>query len=149
MRALRLVILLLPLVLSACSMKDAGRNMKIDVMKVHVTEATMDGVKALVTVQVYNANWFGVTVAGARYRVIMNGRDIGGGRFDREVDIPSEKTITADVPLEVGPDGVTGVLAYAIKGSRLKYYVKGEADLKTWLGTYTMPFDTQKKDKGV
>jgi LEA14-like dessication related protein len=137
---------LIVLMLSACSTKGVTDKVNLDIKRVHIKEASMAGLKAVVTVKVSNANWFGVTVSRLAYRVSVNGREVGGGKLENVVEIPSHGVTEAEVPLEVGSDALGGLVGEALKG-KLKYTVKGEADMKTWLGTYTMPFDTEKKKK--
>ena len=52
----------------------------------------------------------------------------------------------AELPLEEGPDGLDGLLNEVLKQG-VSYRIQGEAVFGTMLGSYTYPFDVEKKSK--
>ncbi len=137
-----LVIVLLP----ACSMKDAAEKMSLTLKRVQVGEVTPTGFNATVYMQVDNPNSFGVRIADLDYHVEVNGKEVAQGRIKDEIKIPASGSVVAELPVEVNYNELQDDIFKALKG-KLDYRMTGYAVLKTWFGSYTLPFDTQKKHK--
>lgn len=130
---------------TACA-KDAARKMSLELKQVKIRNFSNSGFTAVAYMQVTNSNWFSIGVEGMKYAVLVNNRQVADGRLEKEVDIPANATATAELPLNVGADGLNNLLGEILDVREgLTYRVKGEVVFKTLLGSYTMPFDAEKK----
>jgi len=141
-----LALFVLLAVLPACSMKEAVRNMSLELKQVRVSDMTDNGFRATVYMQVNNPNRFGMKVAQLNYNILINGVEVGKGNIKDEIDIPSNGSAVAELPVEISYGGLKDKVYDIIKG-RLDYQVTGEAVFKTWFGSYPVPFDTKKGRK--
>ncbi len=131
--------------LTACA-KDAARKVSLELKQVKIRNFSNSGFTAVAYMQVTNSNWFSIGVEGMKYAVLVNNRQVADGRLEKEVDIPANATATAELPLNVGADGLNNLLGEILDVREgLTYRVKGEVVFKTLLGSYTMPFDAEKK----
>jgi LEA14-like dessication related protein len=96
--------------------------------------------------QVDNPNRFSITVADMDYEVYINDRLVGKGRIEHEIEIPSGGQVVAELPAEISTDGLDRLVEKILK-KEIKYRVKGQVVFKTFLGSYTLPFDKEKEIK--
>ncbi len=141
-------LLLLLVLLPSCSLKDAAQKMSLELRQVKVKDFSNEGFTATVYMQVNNPNGFSVKVADLTYRAYVKDVEIGSGRIEKEIDIPSEGSVVAELPIVVSLGSLDGSMPEILRG-KADYRVTGEAVLKAWFGSYTLPFDTKrhKKDK--
>jgi len=137
--------LLMALSLPGC-MKNSISRMSLELKQVKIKNFSNSGFTANVYMNVKNPNWFGVTVKDLNYTVLVNNREVGKGRMQAQVDIPANGEALAELPLEVGSDGLDGLLNEVLKQG-VSYRIQGEAVFGTMLGSYTYPFDVEKKPK--
>lgn len=128
---------------TACA-KEAAQKMGIELKQVKIKNFSNSGFSAVAYMQVTNPNWFSIDVADMKYAVLVNDREVANGKLEKEIDIPGNSTAMAELPLDVGAVDIESLLGDVLKGG-LTYRVKGEVVFKTLLGSYTMPFDAEKK----
>ncbi len=132
--------------LTSCNMKDAVSRMGLELKLVKIKDMTNTGFKATVYMQVDNPNRFSITVADMDYEVYINDRLVGKGRIEHEIEIPSGGQVVAELPAEISTDGLDRLVEKILK-KEIKYRVKGQVVFKTFLGSYTLPFDKEKEIK--
>lgn len=130
---------------TACA-KEAARKMSLELKQVKIRNFSNSGFTAVAYMQVTNPNWFSIDVSDMKYAVLVNNHQVADGRLEKEVSIPADSSATAELPLNVGADGLNNLLGEILDVKEgLTYRVKGEVVFKTLLGSYTMPFDAEKK----
>ena len=127
-------------------MKNSISRMSMELKQVKIKDFSSNGFAANVYMNVKNPNWFGVTVKDLSYTVFVNNREVGKGRIQSQVEIPANGEALAELPLVVGSDGLDGVINEVLKQG-VNYRIQGEAVFGTMLGSYTYPFDVEKKPK--
>ncbi len=138
---LAVMLLLMAVFMSGC-MKNSLSKMSLELKQVKIKNFSNNGFSADVYMNIKNPNWFGVTVKDLNYSVMVNDREVGKGRIPAQVEIPANGEALAELPLEVGPEAIDNLFKHGVN-----YRIKGEAVFGTMLGSYTYPFDVQKKPK--
>ena len=141
-----LVLLICAVSMSSCGMKDAVGRVGLTLEGVRVHGMTDEGFSARLYVRVDNPNWFGARIASVRYTVSVDGADVAVGRTDREVYVPAHGSSVVELPLDVSYGRLKGRL-YSLFSGRPDYRVSGEVVFRTWLGRYSLPFNTAKRRK--
>src|SRR5512143_728984 len=100
-RKVRFVFLLLIFLalLPSCSLKEAAQKMSLELKQVKVKDFTNEGCTATVYLQVNNPNGFSVKVADRKYQAYVGETEVANGRIEKEVDIPSEGSVVAELPI--------------------------------------------------
>ena len=135
------ILLMMAVFMSGC-MKNSISKMSLELKQIKIKNFSNNGFTANVYMNIKNPNWFGVTVKDLNYSIIVNDLEVGKGSIPAPVDIPANGEALAELPLEVGPE----VFDYLFKHG-VNYRIKGEAVFGTMLGSYTYPFDVEKKPK--
>ncbi len=146
MRRSVFVLFLLLALLPSCSLKEAAQKMSLELKQVKVKDFSNEGCTATVYLQVNNPNGFSVKVADLSYHAYVGDQEIANGRIEKEIDIPSEGSVVAELPIVVSMGSLGDCIPDLLKGKK-DYRVTGQAVLKTWFGRYTLPFDTKKHKK--
>lgn len=146
LRSLLAAMLLFTAVFLPGCMKNSISKMSLELKQVKIKNFSNNGFTANVYMNIKNPNRFGVTVKDLNYSVMVNEREVGKGRIRRQVEIPANGESLAELPLEVGHVELNGLLN-EVMGKGANYRVKGEAVFGTMLGSYTYPFDVEKKQK--
>ena len=139
-----LTIVMLTLSLSACDMKESASRVGLELKQVRINDFSNKGFKAVVYLDVYNPNWYGLTITDLRYQALLADKEIARGAITGEIAIPRDGSVVAELPLDVSFAAFKGHVPDLIK-IRADYQVRGEITFKTWFGRYTIPFDTQKE----
>jgi LEA14-like dessication related protein len=137
-----MAMLLMMAVLMPGCMKNSLSRMSLELKQVKIKNFSNNGFSANVYMNISNPNWFGVTVKDLNYTIMVNDREVGKGRIPKQVEIPANGEALAELPLEVGPEAIDNLLKHGVN-----YRIKGEAVFGTMLGSYTYPFDVEKKPK--
>jgi LEA14-like dessication related protein len=140
-KLLAVAVLLMALSLPGC-MKNSISRMSLELKQVKIKNFSNSGFTANVYMNIKNPNRFGVTVKDLNYTVLVNNREVGKGRIPMQVEIPANGEALAELPLEVGPEFIDNLFKHGVN-----YRIKGEAVFGTMLGSYTYPFDVEKKQK--
>lgn len=144
-KLLAVLLILIAVSLSACSMKNAVQKMSLELKTVHIKEMTLKGFDAEVDLQIVNPNWFTVRISDLDYHAYISGEEIASGQAENEIAIPSGSTTTVTLPLKVSYGDLGGRLAQILFKGNLEYRLKGSAVFHTWFASRTVPFDTKEK----
>jgi LEA14-like dessication related protein len=128
--------------LPACSMKEAVRNVSMELMQVRVRDFSNSGFTAVVYMQVNNENGFDVTISDFDYHALVSDRELASGKLEKEIVIPSHGSTVAEIPVHADFSGLdNGALERMLRG-RQDYRLTGTALFKAWFGSYRYSFDT-------
>ena len=90
-----------------------------------------------------NPNRFDLTLRSFEYTVYLNREEVGGGRMEKEVRIPSLSVTRLEIPLVAKFRNFSGSLKAIITGEDLPYRIEGKADVKTVFGSLHFPFSKE------
>ncbi len=90
-----------------------------------------------------NPNRFDLTLQSFEYTVHLNHEEIGNGRLEKEVLIPSRSVTRLQIPLHAKFKNFSGSLKAIITGEDLPYRIEGKADVKTFFGSRHFPFSKE------
>jgi LEA14-like dessication related protein len=128
-----IIALLTLTVLLACAPKVVRPT--VEVLGVDEWDIEAESSSMVVIVEVTNPNAFGGTLAGAEYRVKVNGTVVGEGRQDTAYEIPAEGSCRISLPLKL--DHYSLLLAILLGDlEELRYAVRVKARLETAYGVF-------------
>ncbi|MGC2423773.1 MAG: LEA type 2 family protein [Nitrospirota bacterium] len=139
------LVVLIAVSLSACSMKSAVRKMSLELKTVHINDMTLKGFDAEIDLQITNPNWFTVRISDLDYHAYVSGEEIASGQAENEIAIPSGSTTVVTLPVKVSYGSLGGKIAQILFKGNLEYRLQGSAVFHTWFASRTVPFDTKEK----
>lgn len=146
MRRLTLLLLvLLPLSLTGCSVSHAVKSMKFSVEKVALDRLDNNGAKGTIRLKVDNPSWLSATISKIDYTLLINEKELGMGSSEGNFRIEKESTSFVDLPVDMAFGDISGVLFSVVTKGKLKYQLRGTATFDTFAGNVDYPFDLKKK----
>jgi LEA14-like dessication related protein len=100
-----------------------------------LTEANL-----LLGLDVQNPNHFDLTLKSFEYVILLNNEEIGTGRLEKEILVPSSSTTQVQVSVVAKFKDLGGSLKTIITGHDLPYKIEGKASIKTTFGSRYLPF---------
>ena len=97
----------------------------------------------LLSLEVHNPNRLDLTLTSFEYTVSLNNEEIGNGRLEKELLIPSSSVTRVQAPVVAKFKDLGGSLKAIIAGDNLLYKIEGKADIKTALGSLSFPFSKE------
>ena len=97
----------------------------------------------LIGLEAQNPNRFDLTLKSFEYTVHLSNEEIGNGRLEKEVLIPSLSVTRLQVPLHAKFKNFSGSLKAIITGEDLPYRIEGKAEVKTFIGSLHFPFSKE------
>ena len=97
----------------------------------------------LLGLEVQNPNRFDLTLKSFEYTVYLNNEEIGNGRLEKELLIPSSSITRVQVPVVAKFKDLGGSLKTIITGDELPYKIEGKTDIKTAFGGLNFPFSKE------
>jgi len=97
----------------------------------------------LLDLDVQNPNRFDLTFKSFEYTVCLGGEEIGNGRLEKALLIPSSSTTRIQVPVAAGFKDLSGSLKAILTQGDLPYKIEGKAAVKTVLGSREFPFSSE------
>ena len=97
----------------------------------------------LLDLDVQNPNNFDLTLKSFGYTVYLKNEEIGNGRLEKELLIPSSSTTQIRVPLVAKFKDLSGSLKAIFTGDDLPYKIEGTADFSTVFGSLNFPFSRE------
>lgn len=97
-------------------------------------------VNLLLGLDVQNPNRFDFTLKSFEYTVFLNNEEIGTGRLDNEILVPSSSISQVQVSVVAKFRDLGGSLKTIITGNDLPYKIEGKASVKTAFGSRDFPF---------
>jgi LEA14-like dessication related protein len=97
----------------------------------------------LLGLEIQNPNRLDLTLKSFEYTVYLNKEEIGNGRLEKELLIPSSSITQLQVPVAAKFKDLGGSLKTIITGDDLPYTIEGKADVKTAFGSLHFPFSKE------
>ena len=94
----------------------------------------------LIGLDVQNPNRFDLTLKSFEYVILLNNEEIGTGRLEKEILVPSSSTTQVQVSVVAKFKDLGGSLKTIITGHDLPYKIEGKASIKTTFGSRYLPF---------
>ena len=94
----------------------------------------------LIGLDVQNPNRFDLTLKSFEYVLFLNNEEIGTGRLEKEILVPSSSTTQVQVSVVAKFKDLGGSLKTIITGHDLPYKIEGKASIKTAFGSRYLPF---------
>lgn len=105
-----------------------------------VSPRSLTEMNLLVSLDVQNPNRFDLTLRSFECTMHLGSEEVGKGRLEREIVIPSSSTTTIQVPVDLRLKNLTGGLIAILKTGGLPYRIEGKAGLRTAFGSVEIPF---------
>ena len=97
----------------------------------------------LLSLDVQNPNSFDLTFKSFEYTVYLKKEEIGNGRLEQELLIPSSSTTRIQVPVAAGFKDLSGCLKAILTEGDLPYKMEGKVAVKTIFGSRKFPFSNE------
>jgi len=97
----------------------------------------------LLSLDVRNPNRFDLTLRSFEYTIYLNHEEVGSGRLEKELLIPSSAITRIQAPVAARFKNLGGSVMSMITGKGLPYKIAGKADVKTVLGSRTISFASE------
>jgi LEA14-like dessication related protein len=96
----------------------------------------------LIGLDVQNTNRFDLTLKSFECAIYIKNEEIGKGRLENEILIPSSSITQVQVPMDVKFKDLGGNLKTLFTGGDLPYKIEGKADVSTAFGSLNFTFST-------
>ena len=97
----------------------------------------------LIGLDVQNPNRCDLVLKSFECTIYLKNEDIGKGRLENELLIPSSSTTRIQVPVDVKFKDLSGSLKTIFTGGDLPYKIEGTADVRTAFGSLNFPFSKE------
>ena len=100
----------------------------------------------LLGLDVQNPNRFDLTLKSFEYTVYIDNEEIGNGRLEKEILIPSSSITQVQAPVAASFKNLGGSLKAILAGMTGKdvsYKIEGKASVKTIFGSFNFPFSKE------
>lgn len=100
----------------------------------------------LLGLDVQNPNRFDLTLKSFEYTVYIDNEEIGNGRLEKEILIPSSSITRVQAPVAANFKNLAGSLKsiiFGISGKDVAYKIEGKANVKTLFGSSNFPFSKE------
>jgi LEA14-like dessication related protein len=100
----------------------------------------------LLGLDVQNPNRFDLTLISFEYTVYLNNEEIGKGRLEKEILIPSSSITRVQAPVAASFKNLGGSLMSifaGMTGKEVSYKIEGKAEVKTFFGSFNFPFSKE------
>ena len=97
----------------------------------------------LLGLDVQNPNRFDLTLRSFEYTIYLSNEEIGSGRLEKELLIPSSSIPRVQAPVPAKFKGLGGSVMSIITGKGLPYKIEGKAAVKTAFGSLKFSFSNE------
>jgi len=97
----------------------------------------------LLGLDVQNPNRFELTLKSFEYTFYLKNEEIGSGRLEKELLIPSSSTTQVQIPVAAKFKDLGGILKAIFTGDELPYKIAGKADVGMAFGSFNFPFSKE------
>jgi len=111
--------------------------------EITVKPRSLTEINLLLDLDIQNPNRFDLTLTSFEYSASLNHEEIGSGRLESELLIPSSSTTRIQVPVVARFKDWGTSLRTIISGDNLPYKLEGKADIKTTFGSLHFPFSKE------
>jgi LEA14-like dessication related protein len=110
------------------------------VRRVILSPRSFTELNLLIGLDVQNPNRFDLTLKSVECTIYLKDEEIGKGRLENELLIPSSSTTQLQVPIDVKFKDLGGSLKTILGGGDLPYKIEGMADIRTAFGSLKYTF---------
>jgi LEA14-like dessication related protein len=110
------------------------------IRKIAISPRSFTEMNLLLGIEVQNPNRFDLTLKSFEYTVSLKNEEIGSGRLEKELLIPSSSTTQIEAPVAAKFKNLGGNFKTLITGEELPYRIEGKAEVKTVFGSRMFPF---------
>jgi len=100
-------------------------------------------IQLLLGLDVQNPNRFNLTLRSFEYTIYLNNEEVGNGRLEKELLIPSSSITRVQAPVAAKFKNLGGSVMSIITGKGLPYRIEGKADVKTVIGSLKFSFSNE------
>jgi len=97
----------------------------------------------LLGLEVQNPNRIDLTLKSFEYAFYLKNEEIGNGRLEKELVIPSSSTTQVQIPVSAKFKDLGLILKSIFSGDELPYKIEGKADVGTAFGSLKFPFSKE------
>jgi len=97
----------------------------------------------LIGLDVQNTNRFDLTLKSFECTMYLKNEEIGKGRLENGILIPSSSTTQVQVPIDVKFKDVGRILKTIFTGGDIPYGIQGTANVTTAFGSLNFPFSKE------
>jgi LEA14-like dessication related protein len=137
-----LIIFFLSIVLSSCR-NLIMENPSFVLRKIALSPRSFTEMNLLISIEVHNPNRFDLTLRSFEYTLYLKNEEIGNGRLEKELLIPSSSTTQTEAPVAAKFKNLGGAVKVLITGEELPYRIEGKAEVKTFFKSYIFPFSKE------
>lgn len=139
-RLLRACLLLVLVLIAACSgpLSKPLQEPKVQVRDLEITDATLGGIDAIVTLDINNPNDRRLSARGLSYELFVSGNQLVTGQDDQSISVPAFGSETIELPVRLSYLGLIETLPEVLRTGSADYLVKGT--VKTSIFNYPIPF---------
>ena len=136
-------LLCLALLLSGCAgpLSKPLIEPNVQVRGLEITEATLSGIDAIVTLDIDNPNEVKLSARGLSYQLFVSGNQLVTGQDDQSISVPAFGRETIELPVRLSYFGLIETLPEILRTGSADYTVKGS--IKTSIFNYAIPFTKQ------
>jgi LEA14-like dessication related protein len=97
----------------------------------------------ILDLEVQNPNSFDLTFQSFEYTVYLKNEEIGNGRLEKELSVPSSSKTLIHVPVVARFKDLSGSLKAILTEGDLPYKIEGKADVRASFGSSKFPFSKE------
>ncbi len=137
---LRISVLLMLVSLVGCSgpLSKPLQEPKVQVRDLEITDATLGGIDAIVTLDIDNPNDVRLSARGLSYQLLVSGNQLVSGQDDQSISVPAFGSETIELPVRLSYFGLIETLPEILRTGSADYTVKG--NIKTSIFNHAIPF---------
>lgn len=113
----------------------------VQVRGLEITDATLGGIDAIVTLDIDNPNDVRLSARGLSYEVFVAGNKLVTGQDDNSISVPAFGSETIELPVRLSYFGIIETLPEVLRTGSADYTVKG--NIKTSIFNYAIPFSKE------
>ncbi len=110
----------------------------VQVRGLEITDATLGGIDAIVTLDIDNPNDTRLSARGLSYELFVSGNKLVTGQDDNSISVPAFGRETIELPVRLSYFGIIETLPEVLRTGNADYTVKG--NIKTSIFNYPIPF---------
>jgi len=111
--------------------------------EITVSPRSLTEIHVLLGLDIQNPNRFDLTLKSFEYKAYLNNEEIGSGRLEKVIVIPSSSTTRIQVPITAGFQDWNKSLKIILGRHDLPYKIEGKTDIQTAFGSLRFPFSRE------
>lgn len=114
--------------------------------EITLTPRSLTEMTLLLGLDVQNPNRFDLTLKSFEYTLYLDNEEIGNGRLEKELLIPSSSITRVQAPVAASFKNLAGSLKSIISGiagKDMAYKIEGKVNVQALYGSFTFPFSKE------